>query len=329
MSKNLTGSGLVYANNDEETVSLWIRLVSLATLFTLFSLTLFYLALIPLLIYGALVYSSIVCSVIVFFLLISPFVARSHWPAVGASFGFTAWRRYFALRVWKEAPLGQGRNVLFCMVPHGVFPLSLTLLSGIFDQVFPEFQGRIANTAVASGMLWTPLISPLLIWLGCIPATRNAIKARLRENNVILLPGGIAEAFHSSREEERLYLNVRKGFIKTALQEGSLLVPVYCFGHSQLYTVYPSHDSLIAKWSRRIKFSIIWFWGERWCPPVPLRVPLMVVIGAGIELGPPVAEPTQGQIDALHARFVRAVVDLYYTHRSKVPGYEDKELKIL
>ena len=38
------------------------------------------------------------------------------------------------------------------------------------------------------------------------------------------------------REQERIYLSKRKGFVKVAMQAGADIVPVYILGQSQVNT---------------------------------------------------------------------------------------------
>lgn len=320
-----TGTGWVVYENGPPTLK--DRVLALFTLFLLFGVTLAYAIITPLIIYLTYTYQSVLGSVVIFAVFLSPFLARQHWPAFGSSFGFKAWRKYFELRVYKEERFQQSKNVLLCYVPHGLFPMVLPMLSDPCHDIFPEFQGQIPNTAIADIMLWTPVIAPILIWLGCISAKKESMRQHLRKNNVMMLPDGIAGAYHSQREEECVYIQKRKGFIRLAIEEGSLLVPIYCFGHSQLYDVYPRHDSWIATLSRKLQFSLILFWGVWWCPPIPHRVPILVAVGKGIhvEKNP---NPTQEQVDMVHNEFVKALKQLYHRHQGSVPGYENKELII-
>lgn len=79
-----------------------------------------------------------------------------------------------------------------------------------------------------------PLLSPVLTWFGCWDATQSNVRTLMRRGSCVLLPDGIAGVFHSSRHREVVYVQSRKGFVRLALEEGATLVPVYCFGHSQV-----------------------------------------------------------------------------------------------
>ena len=60
---------------------------------------------------------------------------------------------------------------------------------------------------------------------GLIDASSSSLKRHFKkggvEGTIVIYIGGIAELFKSSRKEERLFINERKGFIKMALREGT------------------------------------------------------------------------------------------------------------
>ncbi len=59
-------------------------------------------------------------------------------------------------------------------------------------------------------------------------------------------------AYHSSRTEERIFLKQRKGFVRIAIENQVPIIPVYCFGHTQLFDVYPTTSSWIVSLSRKV-----------------------------------------------------------------------------
>jgi hypothetical protein len=54
----------------------------------------------------------------------------------------------------------------------------------------------------------------------------------------------------------------------------------------------------------------------------------LLVFGRGIKVEQN-AHPSKEEIAAVHAKYKKALVELYERHRSKVPGYERKELIIV
>jgi hypothetical protein len=319
------GTGLVHVSPP---ASMLVALHARIGLFFLFFTTLCYMFILPLMLYQS--YYSWWFAMVTGFILSTPLWVDGGggWKAFGKTAGFEAWRRYFEFSVYKEERFKQNTNIMMAIAPHGLFPLALPMLHGICDAVFPEFEGRVPNTAIANAMFYAPVISPLLSWLHCVSATRDSISRALQTNNCVILPDGIAGAFHSHGQREQVYLESRLGFVKTAMAEGSLLVPGYCFGHTQLFDVYPSEKSWLARLSRRLRFSIVFFVGERWLPPLPKRVPLLLVFGKGIQVDRNTS-PTVEQMREVHDKYKAELSRIYYEHRQKVPGYETKDVCFL
>lgn len=238
-------SGLVY-EAPPQTILTWI--LSITSLSIIFGITLLYVILLPLAIYLSFMWSSIYLSLSILAILISPIVGSGYWHVFAESAILGSWRNYFYFKVYKEGPIPS--NSLIASFPHGLFPVAFPMVSGIKDIVFPEFNGKQPATAIADNMFNAPVIAPMLRWLGCIPANRNSVASTLKNNVCVLMPDGIAGVYYADANVEKVYIENRKGFIRIALSEGSPLVPVYCFGHTQVFTVYPGEESYIAMLSR-------------------------------------------------------------------------------
>lgn len=318
---------LVYSAGDP---TLGDAIWAVSSLFVMFFLTLFYIVLVPWMAYRILVDGSLIFMALVLVLIITTMWPARYWAAFARCGMLESWRRWHGLRVWRDSPrFDRNSNVLLAMVPHGLFPLGLPMLSAIQGEVFPEFSTTDASVAgvqtlVANSVLYTPLLGLMLRWLNCTYATRTHLEECLSAGNALVVPDGIAGMYHSDCAEERVYLTKRHGFVRAALEQGSLLVPCFWFGHSQLWTVWPKHDSWLAALSRRMRFSLIWFWGAWWMPPLPQRVPLTLVVGRGIPC-PKTTEPTQAQIEAIHAQFTEELKQLYYQYRGVAPGWDLKK----
>ena len=81
------------------------------------------------------------------------------------------------------------------------------------------------------------------------------------------------------------------------------------------------------KLARRLRLALHLFRG-RWFTLIPFRHPIAVVVGAPIEVGDPVATPSEEQVDALHKRYCEAIRELYYAHRA-AHGYGETELVLI
>jgi diacylglycerol O-acyltransferase 2, plant len=146
----------------------------------------------------------------------------------------------------------------------------------------------------------------------------------LRHSSVGVIVEGIAGVFHGAcPEAERVYLSRRKGFVKAAMQAGAQLVPVYHLGASQVLS-FAGNGSL----SRRWRLTVAAYWGERGLP-LPRRHDIISVVGKPI----PVVQddaPSQDAIDALHARFTAALVDLFDGHKHLLgPEWAAKTLEVV
>lgn len=237
----------------------------------------------------------------------------SVWRAVGQSRVFEAWRAHFGLRVWRETPPLTG-PVLFVMVPHGVFPLGLPLFAGIYESVFPELaRAQEPRAAVASIFFWLPFLAPLVSWLGGIPAHRHVIEWVLRDGaSCFLFPDGIGGAFPSPHagagKQEICRIKDRNQCTQIALDRRVPIVPVYCFGHNQLFAQsWPAADSWLARASRTMRVAFIWYW-----PLIP-RGRISLVFGQPIGAG----QCYQDEVRALYARYA-----------SNMVGYAGRELVI-
>jgi hypothetical protein len=154
-----------------------------------------------------------------------------------------------------------GEKYLMTAQPHGVISFC-----GICSAVNgPEWLPLI-KSAVASALLYAPIIKHVVGLFGLCDASKASLKKELKRQSVVLYVGGIAELFLSSPTEEKLYLKRRKGFIKLALTEGVDVVPIYCFGNTSILTVVQT--GLLAALSRKLKISLVSFFGK-WGLPIP------------------------------------------------------------
>jgi hypothetical protein len=291
--------------------------LSVLTLSAIFLFALFYLFLVPLFLYYYVwsVFFWILLSTIWWHKLIpSLFNNYEYWRSNRV---FEAWRSYFGLRIYCEdysfSPPEEGRkNVLYTFVPHGLFPFGLVLVSGIL------FKDRRIKIGIASNMFYIPVFCILLRLLGCVEANADIFN-KDDHQDIVLVPDGIAGAFYSDRRNEVLYLRKREGFIREAIRHNYDIVPVYCFGHTQLYDIYGWKEL-----SRRFRFALIWFWGRSSAIWLPHARNVSVVVGQ------PLVVPPREEKEQTHWRYLKAVKDLYDKYRTIVPDWDGKkELKIV
>lgn len=99
-----------------------------------------------------------------------------------------------------------------------------------------------------------------------------ALRGRLRAANIARVPvSGLAEMYMQEDDRERLKLLSRKGFVKTALESGADLVPIFHFGNTRVMDILGKGLMGI---SRKLRMSFLWPYG-RFYLPLPRRVPIM------------------------------------------------------
>eukprot|EP00727_Mastigamoeba_balamuthi_P001623 m51a1_g11458 putative mono- or diacylglycerol acyltransferase (768) ;mRNA; r:1297-4143 len=262
-----------------------------------------------------------------------PLVVLSIWPrklrqnhAVVSCPVWSLWREYFQFGLLTEfdRPLDPDRRYIFAEVPHGVFPVGLLLASSLIfnHDLMPVFGTRPAVAAVADVVLALPVWRQVFGMLGVVSASRKSLERVSKTHNICIVPGGVAEMAITSHDAERVYLKKRKGFVKFALRHGFDLVPCFHFGNSQIIHM---HESRLLQWlSRKLRFSLLLFWG-RWGLPIPYPAHILEVVAPPIHVER-VEEPTEQQINELHDRFVKELIALFERHKHRV-GWTDRTLE--
>ncbi|KAL6751324.1 hypothetical protein V8C86DRAFT_2780175, partial [Haematococcus lacustris] len=147
-----------------------------------------------------------------------------------------------------------------------------------------------------------------------------------------------AEAAGASEEEggsvDRLVIYAgHKGFVRLAIEQQAALVPVLALGEVlQLRNVirWPN----LQRWTyKRVGFPFPFIIAGRWwAPPLPLRVPLVYVLGEPL-LPPPLppsgAPVPQEAVDALHTAFYSQLEAMYQRHRHRHPAFSHAQLTLL
>jgi 2-acylglycerol O-acyltransferase 2 len=291
--------------------------------------------------FGSVLFSPLIIGLFVYLLFANPFLwsticallFSTLWIAQGPSevfrrnFVFGHWRSYFSLKVVREDALIPEKGSMMCIFPHGVFPLGLILTGGCVENIFPEHSiGAKREIMIASVFFKIPVLSALLVWLGCVPVSTKNILTSLDDGSCLIFPEGIAGVFLTSRKTESVYLKKRRGFIRMAMQAGARLVPVYMFGQSHLLDVLPGAGSYLERISRKIRVSLMFFFGSYYFP-IPRSVPITIAIGSPIACEKN-ANPSPEEVDVVHTQFSQALVKLFDDNKGEF-GWGHKTLELV
>jgi 1-acyl-sn-glycerol-3-phosphate acyltransferase len=127
---------------------------------------------------------------------------------------------------------------------------------------------------------------------------------------------------------EKAWVKNRKGIVKIALRTGTPLVPVYAFGHTQLWDVVSDPFGFLERISIALDVSFVLGFGRWGWPLGPAkRKPVLVACGEPI-VCPKVDEPTQVLIDEFHAKLVDGYQQVFEQHK-RAFGWGHKQLKIV
>lgn len=150
----------------------------------------------------------------------------------------------------RELAIQQNHLGIVAMHPHAIIPLHAFLYAGFCDQFIPELYGVGTTT---DGALRLPVLRHILQYLSVGSAHKQHILHAMQQldQNLFILPGGVAEIFLSHRRNPRhpqvqvqvesnhghteTILARRYGLMKLALQTGACIHPVYVFGATDIF----------------------------------------------------------------------------------------------
>ena len=207
-------------------------------------------------------------------------------------------------------------------VPHGAFPFGNVLCVAAIQLLGIPFVGTSADVV---------LRVPVLRWLamlGVVSASKPSVIAHAtRGINVGLVPDGIAGIFKLEQDREVVAVADRRGAARLALEHGITIHPGYLLGNTACYHVWHDSSGVLETISRRLRVSLMLFWG-RWGLPVPFRTRISFVFGTPVvppRPPTPGGPPSKEAVEAVH-RMVLAEVRRVYEEAAPPFGWNGRPL---
>ena len=286
----------------------------------------FLIILYPVLIVAILRGSLIAGAILAFFIFLTVIpLPKSHWNAFMYGYLFEVWREYFQFEFDMSAVQGKltdDKKFMFFEYPHGIFPMGQFVSASVIREVSPN--KMICGTA-ADIVLKFPLMRQMMAWIGTRSAQRKSIAKIYQEgHHCAVCVGGIAEMYLISPEKEEVFLLKRKNTVRTAIQEGAHIVPAFFFGNTRLFNIAGASgsDSFLSRFSRKIRASIVLFYGRNYLP-VPFRHPIKMAFGEIVEVKQN-DNPTDEEIQEVIDRLKKSMEAAY----EKRPEWEKRPLVI-
>jgi len=294
-------------------------------------------------IYGIIVASIMLRSITVLIMSISIAVPLNFPQELGKKLG--DWiakesEKYFGLKTTLEdeeaiSEISKlNKAAIFAFEPHDVLGYGCFAFSPVLKRLPPGFVPDNIKCLVSSAILNTPLVRNVSSWCRCGSVEKSSFRAHLKNGeSIVFVPGGVQEVLLMDPSNPRqliLYLKNRKGFVKMALENGSPLVPVFCFGLDGSYAYHIPKGKIINQISRVMGFIPVLFWGRFHIPfGIPRPQKIHVVIGKPI-VCPLLGEDVSSEdINKYHELFLNELEQLFERHKVGEKDYCDRELKIM
>ncbi|XP_022098667.1 2-acylglycerol O-acyltransferase 2-A-like [Acanthaster planci] len=251
-------------------------------------------------------------------------------------------RNFFPVHLIKTADLDPGKNHLLGFHPHGIMSMGAFVnFCTEANEFAKKFPGIKPFLLTLSGWFRFPLARDYIMMAGVCDVSRESLDWLLGQsgpgNAVVIVVGGVKEVLEAQPHRHVIYLSKRKGFVRKALKHGASLVPVYSFGETNVYEQIPNPEGSFLRKLQALLTKVVGI------PPslfhgrgifnynlgfLPYRQPIFTVVGKPIPLDKN-PNPTQEEIDKVHAEYIASLVALFDEHKTKYGIEEEETLKVI
>merc|ERR1712146_502190 len=176
---------------------------------------------------------------------------------------------------WKK----NKKNYMFALYPHALIPVAVFLTQYYMNAILP---GEKVICLIHSGIFNLPFLRFWMAYSGGAPATKSHIQEVKRSLNAhaAIVVGGVAEMFLQSQKVERI--KMRKGFIREAIRNGYDIVPVYYFGHTNIFSFFGPKRGY--QWlAKHLPFPFFLYYGRNFTT-FPRSTPVKMCVGRPIDV---------------------------------------------
>ena len=168
---------------------------------------------------------------------------------------------------------------MFALYPHALIPVAVFMTQYYMNSILP---GEKVICLIHSGIFNLPFLRFWMAYSGGAPATKKHIR-EVKEKvdaHAAIVVGGVAEMFLQSEKAENI--KMRKGFIREAIRNGYDIVPVYYFGHTNIFSFFG--PKRFYQWlAKRIPFPFFLYSGRN-CTTFPRSTPVKMCVGRPIKV---------------------------------------------
>ncbi|KAI8070047.1 diacylglycerol acyltransferase-domain-containing protein [Gongronella butleri] len=252
---------------------------------------------------------------------------------------------YFPIRIIREQALDPEQNYLFGYHPHGVLSFgAMSIFSTEGSGWSRLFPGILPHLMTVSSNFKMPIYREVLLSLGFCSVSRSSCEHVLASGpgqSIAIAVGGAQEALTAVPGTNKIILQKRLGFIRLAIRKQASLVPVFCFGETDLFRQHiVQADSILYHVQSLVKkyfgFSAPLFYARGIFNYdfglLPFRKPVMCVVGRPIKmpaLEPGQSEGTPDQVAATQALYIQELQCIYDKYKDVYAADRTQDLQII
>ncbi|ORX61295.1 diacylglycerol acyltransferase [Hesseltinella vesiculosa] len=252
---------------------------------------------------------------------------------------------YFPIHIIKETTLDPEGNYLFGYHPHGILSFgAMSIFTTEGSDWSQHFPGITPHLMTLSSNFKIPIYRDLLLSLGFCSVSRSSCEYILGSGpgqSIAIAVGGAQEALTSLPGTNNIIVEKRLGFIRLAIRKQVSLVPVFCFGETDLFKqCILKNGSILANIQALVKkhlgFAAPLFYARGIfnydIGLLPYRKPVTCVIGRPIKvpsLEHGQTEATPEQVALTQTTYIQALKELYDNYKDIYAKDRVQELQII